>query len=112
MCFSLNLPIKYATDSAGSRFTFSPAPFATLSDAFAILVGDPFKPRSESSTSFKSALPQTVTSLSMHRRFRLVSCNAAHLIQKEQLPDKAFLLLTHDICLRTDVLQQQSHPLL
>ena len=34
MCFSLNLPIKYATDSAGSRFTFSPAPFATLSDAF------------------------------------------------------------------------------
>ena len=29
-----------------------------------VIVGDPFKPRSESSTSFKSALPQTVTSLS------------------------------------------------
>ena len=39
-------------------------PLGTLSDAFAIFVGDPFNPRSESSTSLRSALPHTVTSLS------------------------------------------------
>ena len=51
-----------ADSSALSRTTFWPAPFLTLSEAFAIWVGEPLRPMLLSSTSFSSSLPQTVTS--------------------------------------------------